>query len=496
MKRRFFSDPFSLTPCFSWVWRRHSVRNRFNGLSHTAETLETLPTCRNDAEIPWLRPSVLHCNRRICSQVAKSFCASGPRRSAGFPTCCIAVLPACEPFECSSAPGIFDALPIGNRRYSRLEICATLNTCVRRTGPLRGITHLTHLTYLAFLTLLSVLTGCGPHAATPAPTAPSPVPVRLTAIKKGDATRSITLPGNVLPYQQATLYAKVTGYIKTVNVDKGDEVKAGALLADIEVPELLADRARFQAEAEIAALDYRRAGDAQKKAPDLVVPQAVDEARSKSDIAKANLERTETLLSFTKITAPFSGVITKRMVDPGAFIPAATSSTAAQNAGLFTVMDFSKVRVQAAVPEIEVPFIKTGLPVKIAVEELKNSPFEGTITRYSHALDEATKTMLAEIELPNPKGDLRPGMYATVRIIVERKPDSLIVPAEALFVEKTRNSVFTVADNKARRLTVKTGFNDGGWVEILGSVNLNDPVILLGKQTLADGQPVTITEAN
>jgi membrane fusion protein (multidrug efflux system) len=354
-----------------------------------------------------------------------------------------------------------------------------------------GRTFLTHLTPLALLTLL---TACDHPPAAQVPVPASPISVRLTAAKKGDATRSITLPANVLPYQQATLYAKVTGYIKSVNVDKGDAVTAGTLLADIEVPELLADRARFQAEAEFAALDYRRAGDAQKKAPDLVVPQTVDEARSKSDIAKANLEHTETLLSFTKITAPFSGVITKRLIDPGAFIPAATSSSAAQNAGLFTVMDFSKVRVQAAVPETEVPFIKTGLPVKVAVEELKGGPFEGTITRYAHALDEATKTMLAEIELPNPKGDLRPGMYASVRIIVERKPDSLILPAEALFVEKTRNSVFTIADNKAKRLTVKTGFNDGGWVEILEGLALDQRVILLGKQVLADGQPVTITE--
>jgi membrane fusion protein (multidrug efflux system) len=85
-------------------------------------------------------------------------------------------------------------------------------------------------------------------------------------------------------------------------------------------------------------------------------------------------------------------------------------------------------------------------------------------------------------------------MYANARIIVERKPDSLVIPAEALFVEKTRNSVFTVTDNKAKRITVKTGFNDAGSVEILSGVNLNDQIILLGKQSLADGQPVTITE--
>ncbi len=318
--------------------------------------------------------------------------------------------------------------------------------------------------------------------------------MRLVPVKTGEATRSITLPGNVLAFQQATLYAKVAGYVKTISVDKGDAVQAGALLADIEVPELLADRARYQAELEVAALDYKRTSEAQQKAPDLVVPQTVDTAKSKFDVARANLERTETLLGFAKITAPFSGIITRRMVDPGAFIPAATSGSSAQNAALVTLMDFSKVRVQVAVPEIEVPYIKNDLAVKISVEELKGPPLEGAITRYAYALDELTKTMLAEIELPNPKSDVRPGMYASVRIIVERKPDALLIPADALVVEKTRNSVFTVAENKARRLTVKTGFNDGGWVEVLEGVTLDQPVIAVGKQVLADGQPVNVVE--
>jgi len=155
-------------------------------------------------------------------------------------------------------------------------------------------------------------------------------------------------------------------------------------------------------------------------------------------------------------------------------------------------MDFSKVRVQVAVPESEVPFIKNGLSTKVMVEELPNSTFEGAVTRFTQALDEATKTMLVEIELPNPKAELRPGMYATTRITIERKPDVLLIPAEALVVEKTRTSVFTIAEGKAKRLTIKTGFNDGGWVEVSEGLKLNDTVVLAGKQTLADGQPLTV----
>src|SRR5438445_8473321 len=332
-----------------------------------------------------------------------------------------------------------------------------------------------------------IFSGCKPSSAEPTKEATPPVAVQVVQPKRGSITRNITLPGEIKPYQQATLYAKVAGYLKTITVDKGDRVKEGGLIADIEVPEMLADLARYKAEVEVAELDYKRLSESQKKLPDLVVPQTVDNARGKLDVAKASLERTETLLGFARITAPFSGVITKRMVDPGAFIPAATSGSAAQNAALFTLMDFSKVRVQVAVPEPEVPFIQNGLPVKITVEELPGRAFEGSITRYAQALDDATKTMLAEIDLPNPKADLPPGMYATLRLIVERQPDVLIIPTDALVVEKTRNSVFTVADNKAKRLTVKTGFNDAGQVEILEGLSLNQPVILLGKQVLSDG---------
>src|SRR6266567_3858717 len=214
----------------------------------------------------------------------------------------------------------------------------------------------------------AVLSGCKPTPSEPAQTPIAPVVVQAAQPKRGPIIRYITLPGEIRPYQQATLYAKVTGYLKTITVDKGDQVKEGALLAEIEAPELLADRAKFKAEIEVADLDYKRLSEAQKKAPDLVVPLSVDSARSKSEVAKANLERAETLLQFTKITAPFSGIITRRLVDPGAFIPAATSGSAAQNAAIVTLMDFHIVRIQVAVPESESSRVAKEEPATISLE--------------------------------------------------------------------------------------------------------------------------------
>ena len=161
-----------------------------------------------------------------------------------------------------------------------------------------------------------------------------PREVQIVHPARTEITRFVTLPGTLRANQQATLYAKVGGYLKSVAVDKGDSVKAGQVLAEVEVPELLADLARYKAEVKVAETDAKRVLAAQSKAPDLITPQSVDDAQGKWDVAKANLERTETLLNFARLTAPFSGVITGRFLDPGAFVPAATAGSAASSAAV------------------------------------------------------------------------------------------------------------------------------------------------------------------
>jgi RND family efflux transporter MFP subunit len=311
--------------------------------------------------------------------------------------------------------------------------------------------------------------------------------------KRGEIVRRITLPGNVLAYQEATLYAKIAGYLKSINVDKGDSVKEGDLLAEIEAPEMLADLLKAKAEAEAAQLDSERVLEARKKASDLVMPQTVDAAIMRSDVAIAGARRIETLLGYAKITAPFSGIITKRWVDSGALIPAATSSTTPKSAAVVTLMDFTTVRIDVAIPDTEAPLVRKDLPVKVTVSELPGREFQGTITRFSYALDESTKTMTTEIDIPNVDLALRPGMWASVEIELQKKENALLIPAEALVTEKNKNSVFVVRDKKAEKVPITTGFDDGVNVEILKGCGPNDSVIVAGKQSVTDGQKVQAT---
>jgi membrane fusion protein (multidrug efflux system) len=323
----------------------------------------------------------------------------------------------------------------------------------------------------------------------------APVDVKVATPTRGDIHRFITLPGTIKANQQATLYAKVAGYLTSLTVDKGDAVKAGQALGEIEVPELLAERVKHEAELKVAEAELKRVTEARRKAPDLVVPQTVDEARGRFEIAKAMLERTDTLLRYAKLTAPFNGVVIARYVDPGAFIPAATSGSAAHSAAVVTIADFDTVRAQVPVPAAEASLVQTSQPVRVSVDGLAGKIFEGRVSRHSYGLDESTQTLLVEADLPNPGRVLRPGMFATIKVGVERHTNALLIPAEALVMEKANTFVFLNDGGKTRKTAIKIGFNDGTKVEVLDGLKGGESVVLVGKLTLADGTAINAMEA-
>jgi membrane fusion protein (multidrug efflux system) len=240
----------------------------------------------------------------------------------------------------------------------------------------------------------------------------------------------VVLPAEVVAYQSALLTAKVAGYLKSIPVDKGDKVKSGDLIADIEVPELLADRVQYRAQVDVAQREFDRMQQAAKTAPDLVTPDSLDNARGRLEVARAQLDRVNALLSYARITAPFSGTITARYVDPGAFIPVPSQSSQ-QSAAIVTLMDFSRVRIQMGVPESDAYRIRPGCPVTFSAVGVPDKRFTTSITRVSYALERNVRTMLAEIDMENPGGVLQPGMYLSVEVTPRSEPPKGDAPSVA-----------------------------------------------------------------
>ncbi len=314
----------------------------------------------------------------------------------------------------------------------------------------------------------------------------------VTRLKTGDITRSVQLLGEVRPNQQVALYAKVGGYVKALRADIGDRVAAGQVLAELEVPELIADEARTRAELALAELEHRRLQEAAKQAPDLVPRQQVDAAAAKLAVAKAAQERNATLLGFALIRAPFAGVISRRSVDVGAFVPAATGGGAGP-AALFVLTDYATVRVQAALPESEAGLAAPGQPVSVLAEAAGAKPYATQLTRLSSVLENPSKTMLIESVLPNPDGALKPGMYANVRLGIETHRGVRLLPLTAVIMEKAVATAYVHEAGKARRRVLKAGFNDGTNLEILDGLKPDEDVLVVGTATLTDGQAVTLT---
>lgn len=325
--------------------------------------------------------------------------------------------------------------------------------------------------------------------------ADAPNSVQVTAPKRGEIHRFITLPGTLRANQQVTLHAKVAGYLKSIAVDKGDAVKAGQILAEIEMPEVVAERAKYEAEFNIAKVESSRLKAARAKAPDLITPAATDNAEARLATAQAGLALNDSLMRYSRIAAPFDGVVTMRYFDAGAFVPAATASGNPTAAAILTIMDYTTVRVRVPVPEIESARVQVGQPVIITTEALPGRTIRGAVARHSGALDEATRTLLVEADVPNPDGALRPGMYVQARIGVEKHTNALLIPAAALVREKAAGFVFTLVDGKAARAPVRYGFIDGTHAEILEGVAENARVIIPGKAPLTPGQAVVATEA-
>jgi len=325
--------------------------------------------------------------------------------------------------------------------------------------------------------------------------------VAVVKVTREDLYKEITIPAEFRPYNEVELHAKVSGYVKQINVDIGDKVKAGELLATLEIPELqdeleraLAAQARAAADYKDAHVAYTRLAEVNKQHPDLIAQQDLDTAEAKDATAagslagaKSEVQRYRTLVSYTRITAPFAGVVTKRYADPGALIQAGTSSQ--QALPLVRVSDNDLLRLDFPVSVDYVHGIRLGAVAAVSVGSLGNRTFEGRIARFSGKIDDSTRTMIVEMEVPNPASELVPGMYAQVQIKVDQREHVLAIPIEA--VASGGKSVLVVNKvNKVEERPVSFGIETPSMYEVVAGLEEGDLVMLGNAAQVTPGQKV------
>ena len=337
------------------------------------------------------------------------------------------------------------------------------------------------------------LSGCA-RKAQPATLSSKAPAVVVTTPQRGPLVQSLTLPGDLIGYYQSPLYAKVTGYLKTISVDKGDWVKAGQVLAEIEVPELRQRLERARADMEVQKVTYDRLEKVWQSDPKLVARQDVDVANGKFREAKAQVDELSALVEYTRIVAPFDGVITGRFADPGALTRASGGSEDGAGGGqpnaILSEAMIDKLRVYVYVPQGVIGSIERNMPADITVQDFPRRDFKGTVTRFATSLDLSTRTMLTEVDINNPKHELYPGMYANVTLQLKNHPDALQLRDSAIGTGPEGSYVFVVRDGTIERVPVTTGIREGTSVEILSGLRGGEKVVAALDPGLTEGEAV------
>lgn len=338
--------------------------------------------------------------------------------------------------------------------------------------------------------------------SSPAPDAATPT-VAVEKVTREDLSREVTIPAEFRPYVEVELHAKVSGYVDQMNVDFGDKVKAGELLATIEVPELQdelhnAEATEQKAEADCtnANLIYTRLQSVNQAHPNLVAEQDLDTAAAHYQMAaaaiaeaKAEVGRYKTLVGYTRITAPFDGVVTRRFADPGALIQAGTSSDT-QTLPLVRVSDNYLLRLDFPVDQNYVQDVHVGDPVRVRVESLGGKMFSGTISRFTYDIDDNTRTMNTEVEVPNPNLEIDPGMYCSVDMMVENHTNVLAIPTEAVISGETPSVYVVNSDNEIEQRPVQLGLETPDKYEVLSGVKEGELVVVGNHSEIQAGQKV------
>jgi len=377
----------------------------------------------------------------------------------------------------------------------------------------------------------------GKQPAAAAVSAGSDQPVRVKVVRPAREhlkRLSTPQPAHIGPYERVDIYAKVAGYVhvlgpalgpagkplldkdgKSRPLDIGDRVEKDQVLVKLWVPEMEKelelkkalhkqaetdvkkyDAERIFREAELARLERmvkdKSIAEAvldEKRLQRDAVQAAIAAAQTRTQVALRETEHFEALLSYATIRAPFAGLLTRRLVDPGAFVQSAATGKAEP---LFTLARVDRLRIVADIPEAEAILVRLGQPATLQISAGGGERFSGKVVRFADALDSGTRTMRTEVELDAPVKTLRLGMFGSVTILLADFPDALMLPASALLTGGGKPAVLIVEEGHARKREVELGINDGARTQVLRGLTGSEQVIADGKTSLRDGQTVQV----
>lgn len=289
--------------------------------------------------------------------------------------------------------------------------------------------------------------------------------------------------GDVMAIRQAGIFSKVSGNLERLYTDMGSKVYAGQLLATIDSTELYQQYQQTSATYQNARMMFERMQQLLEK--NLSSKQELDNADASMKVARANFEAAATRLSYARIIAPFSGIITKRFLDPGALVNA-------NNATLFVLMNLDRVKIIVSVPEKDIQSVYQVRTAQITFDALPGKTFEGKVARFSDALNLSTRTMDVQIEIENTAHTIKPGMFASVQMTVAEHQNAITIPTNALLKDDSGQYVFTLNENKAKSIRVRLGTELLERTEILSGLSGSEPVIVVGQQFVKEGGPVIV----
>lgn len=330
-----------------------------------------------------------------------------------------------------------------------------------------------------------------------------PIPtIQVDKAKVGSIEKTLSFSGNISAIQESNIFPRVNGNIEQEYVDIGDYVRKGQVLALIDTT-IYSENARqaraafLQAEATLSnsKLTYER--DKSLLSQNLIAKQDLDNAETaykvalaQEEAASATLKNAQVQLGYCRVEAPFSGYITRRFFDPGTYV---TTSTNSSSSTLFYLADINRVKVTVDVLEEDIPILPQVQDVQITVDAYPKMVFHGKITRISQQLDLSTRTMPVEVDMNNPNGLLKPGMFANVDLVYDKAANTVILPTQVVLKDDSGNYVYTLGSGDVVHKTyVKIGVNHDNQDQILSGITENDQVVFMGYDMVHDGMKVRV----